>query len=280
MNPLDFYSLFPTKPTPKPDIQKLLGSFGISAESILAPPPSKTAPSFSESLVRIKNDLSRATTCDITDGREFPTIETLGLAEGRKLNAAILYCDIRGFSSAVFNNPNRKMLLVLDAFVSEMARVTSSFNGVLVDCAGDRIMSVFSRPHNDNSAKPIQEAMICAFWMQTIIRKVLNTHLTEKRLPNISCGVGLDYGPVIVGRVGIRNRNKPVVLGNPANFAAKLEDKAAPGEVNISKIVYINRPSHMQTSGGGWIFTSKLTIQATAYYSCNQIYAGPTAPTT
>ena len=284
MNPNDFYN-FPFTPKPKSsleDLIKILGTPSTGRKTLLSglqeTSPPKTAPSFSDSLVRVKTDLSRATTCDITDGRGLPAADTLGLAEGRKLKAAILYCDIRGFTSAVFNNPNRKMLLVLDAFVSEMARITADFNGSLVDCAGDRIMSVFARPHNDSTAKPIQEAVVCAFWMQTIVQKVLNAHLTEKRLPNINCGVGIDYGSVVVGRVGIRNKNKLVVLGNPANFAAKLEDKAAPGEVNVSKIVFENRPEHMKTRAE-WVFTPKPTILTVEYYSCNLIYLGPTAPT-
>ena len=216
-------------------------------------PPTQSQPNVAISKRRILVALSQAVEGDITDGRVLPSLDNISLASGRKLKAAILYNDLKGFTQLVAGLPKRKTLAILHSFVSEMTRIASQYTGEVVDCAGDRIMAVFWRPHNNNDRQPIYDAVCCGFWMQTVMDRAFKDVLTKRGLPIVSCGIGIDYGEVIVTRVGIRNRNKLVLLGNAANFAAKLEDGAVEGQTIMSPVVYNNRPSFM-TSENGWFF--------------------------
>ncbi len=232
----------------------------------------KTRPSIASSSIRIKRTLLKAAKGEITKGRELPKSEAIGLADGRTLQATILYNDLRGFSKLVSGTPKKQILLILDAFVSEMTRIASEFNGEVVDCAGDRIMAVFWRPYNDRNPQPIHDAVCCAFWMQTVVGRALNPTLIQRGLPTVSCGIGIDYGRVVVARVGIRNRNKFVFLGNSANNAAKLEGVAADGETVMSKVVYDHRPKFMNHTAN-WHFSAWPSWDAPIRYSSNTVFA-------
>jgi|SRR3990170_2463648 len=220
---------------------------------------------------RVTAELARAADGEITRGLALPEPEQLGLADGRRLVAAVLYNDLRGFSAMVSQNPRRMTLLALQVFVSEMTRVVAFCNGTVVDCAGDRIMGVFWKPAGDKSPQPIHDAVRAAFWMQTVMYKVLNPVLAQHGLPAVSCGIAIDYGSVVVARVGIRNRNKLVFLGDPATFAAKLEPLARDGETILSQVVYENRPPSM-TSENNWCFAAEPNISNPAWYRSDRIF--------
>lgn len=261
-------------------LKYLLGDLGISLQPAVPPPaltppidlsrilptisPAPSQPTLRASSARILAGLSQADDTDITDGRVLPSLEAIQIASGRKLKAAILYNDLKGFSQLVATTPKKKVLKVLHAFVSEMARIAPDFGGEVVDCAGDRIMAAFWRPYNNDNRQPIYDALSCAFWMQTVVDRGLKPILARKGLPDVSCGIGIDYGQVVVTRVGIRNRNKLVLLGDAANTAAKLEDLAEEGQTIVSPIVYANRPSFMM--GNGWAFDPYPDLNAPAWY--------------
>jgi len=237
-----------------------------SSPSMSIPAPSQ--PNVAISRRRIFVALSQAAEGDITEGRVLPSLDTIPLANGRRLKVAVLYNDLKGFTGLVAGLPKKKTLAILHAFVSEMTRVASEYGGEVVDCAGDRIMAVFWRPHNNNDRQPIYDALCCGFWMQTVMERAFKDVLVKKGLPSVSCGIGIDYGDVIVTRVGIRNRNKLVLLGNAANFAAKLEDDATEGQTVITPVIYNNRPFFM-TVDNGWSFQAHPEVNPICYLSNN-----------
>ena len=107
--------------------------------------------------------------------------------------------------------------------------------------------------------------------------KVVIPELTTKGYNKISCGIGIDYGSVVVARVGIRNRNKLVFLGTPAVHAAKLEDIAAPGTVVVSKTVYDYRPLYLN-SANGWEFVEGPPGGTAEWYSCASVFLDESPP--
>ncbi len=237
----------------------------------------QNAPSIQNSKRRITNCLRLSGEGEITKGRELPEPDNLALAEGRRLEAAILYNDLRGFSQLVATTPRRQVLRVLDAFISEMAHAAKEMKGEVVDCAGDRVMAVFWLPFGNRDITPIHNAILCAFWMQTIVTRALNPVLRNLTLPGLECGIGIDYGTVVVARVGIRNRNKMVFLGNAANWAALLESYAKPGQTVLSDYVYKHKPIYM-TEAKGWFFDPWPERQNPLYYASTCIFKNDVPP--
>lgn len=210
----------------------------------------------------------------ILKGLVLPDPDSLGIAEGRYLRAAILYADIRGFTSMIESFPARHSLVALEVFVSEMTRVARDLSGEVVDCAGDRILVAFARPPFDTSNKPAQQSFECAIWMQTVMTMAIQPLLATAGYPDISCGIGVDYSDVVVARVGIRNRPKLVFLGNAANRAAKLEGIADPGQTVFSPIIYQNRPAYVVPENGWEIVED----QQNSCYRCSNIFRGEDPP--
>jgi len=158
-----------------------------------------------------------------------------------------------------------------------MTHAAKEMKGEVVDCAGDRVMAVFWLPFGNRSITPIHNAILCAFWMQTIVSRALNPVLQNLSLPSLGCGIGIDYGTVVVARVGIRNRNKMVFLGDAANWAAMLESYAEIGQTVLSNYVYKNRPQYM-TPSHSWIFHPWPEHQNPLYYASGCVFSNDFPP--
>lgn len=187
----------------------------------------------------------------VTNGRVLPTLDDLAIGTGRQLKAAFLYNDLAGFSKTVSSQPKEVSLCLLMSFVDLMTRITTHYDGILVDCAGDRTLSVFCRPCTDASLKPVQDAVTCALWMQTIIHRVLSPEFTRVGIPGVSVGIGVDYGDAVVGCVGNKGSKRFIFLGNPANNAAKLQEIARPGQTVISLDAFVRKPAYL-TPTNNW----------------------------
>ncbi len=190
---------------------------------------------------------------EVTDGRVMPSIDNLAIMEGRRVNAAFVYSDLHGFTKLVATQPENKSFVFLHTFVEVASRLTKYHNGQVMDCAGDRVLSVFHRSPGDHSHEPVHDAVNYALYLQTAFSRVIGPTFASGGLGQLSLGIGIDYGAVTVGCVGIRNNKKIVFFGDAANNAAKLQDMAGASETIWSIDVEIRKPAYL-TAQNGWDF--------------------------
>jgi adenylate cyclase len=191
---------------------------------------------------------------DVNPGRQLPTIYDLAIGEGRQLNAAFVYADLDGYSKLVATKGTGVSFQLLQVFVNLAEKITAHFNGTVVDCAGDRTLSVFHRASQDRSCEPIREAITAALWIQTAIAKVISPHFAAQKIP-VQASIGIDYSAVTAGCVGVRGSKRLVFLGEAANNAAKLQEQGVGGETIFSPLVFEYRPNYLNNSS--WYFTEK-----------------------
>jgi class 3 adenylate cyclase len=259
-------TLLPPPPLPPPPtpLSSYLQSFGHSSALGLTPPPkyplAPPLPSIKserpdgsmgikhcESLMR----LIMRKKIELNSGRVLPNLEDLAILEGRTIRAAFLYSDLDGFTQLVASKPPEITLLLHQAFVELLGRITTYYGGSVVNCAGDRILSVFDRAENDLSPEPIQQAIAAALWMQTILQRVVAPELKKLGVDeDVKAAMGIDYGPVVAGCVGIRNNKHFEFFGNAANNAAKLQEIGKGNEVVISRLAFLFRPEFL--NNGTW----------------------------
>ena len=185
----------------------------------------------------------------LKDGRVMPAIDDLRIMEGRRVNAAFVYSDLHGFTKLVATQPENKSFVFLHTFVEIASRLTKHYGGQVVDCAGDRVLSVFHRGPGDHSVDPVQDAVTFALFLQTAFSRVIGPSFTAG-MGQLSLGIGVDYGAAVVGCVGIRNNKKIVFFGDAANKAAKLQDRAGAGETILSYDADIRKPAYLDPANG------------------------------
>jgi adenylate cyclase len=143
-----------------------------------------------------------------------------GLAElrqGRRQRVAVLFCDLRGFTTrAEHLDP-----LSLADFVTEFRRrvtiAASATDGIIDKFIGDAALIVFGLP--DPSPNDARHALTCA---HTLLRSMAdwNRHLVDHP---VTLGIGIHYGDAFCGVVGDNCRLEFTVLGDTVNIAARLE---------------------------------------------------------
>jgi adenylate cyclase len=147
-------------------------------------------------------------------------VDTLVEQEGAppaRLEATVLFADLRGFTAAAERLGAEGVIALLNRYLGAMSDAVLDHGGTVVSFMGDGIMAVFGAPvalpdHADRALAAARE-------------------LVERRLPAFNAetgeafalGVGVASGPVMSGTVGSARRIEYAAVGDTTNLAARLE---------------------------------------------------------
>ena len=177
---------------------------------------------------------------EISINTEFPptTDDLKNNNEAYSIMAAILFIDIRKSTDLTENSKAKNMVKIYRAFMRMCVECVRKNGGVTRNFLGDRIMAVFmdSKTKDQKITKAIDKALNCAISMATAIDFSLNKHLRNNiNNKTIDCGIGIDYGKVLLTKVGMygvesneekENEVDCVWVGNVTNHASKFSDLA------------------------------------------------------
>jgi class 3 adenylate cyclase len=139
---------------------------------------------------------------------------------GERQDVAVLFSDLRGFTSYSETLDPEELVRQLNAYLSVMVDVIAAEGGVVDKYIGDAIMAVFGAPaqREDDAARAIRAA---AAMNEALVAH--NAARARKDLPPLRQGVGVHYGPVVAGNVGTKARAAYTVIGDTVNLASRLE---------------------------------------------------------
>ena len=143
----------------------------------------------------------------------------LGRADEDEL--AILFCDIRGFTGLSEKMSPQELMNFLNSYFLRMNDPIHQNGGFIDKFIGDAIMALFDRPSGNNQDKA-QDAIRAALDLRYAIN-IYNQHRSNSRYPPINIGIGIHFGPVIIGTVGSDDRMDTTVIGDSVNIAYRLE---------------------------------------------------------
>lgn len=143
----------------------------------------------------------------------------LGRADEDEL--AILFCDIRGFTGLSEKMSPQELMNFLNSYFLRMNDPIHQNGGFIDKFIGDAIMALFDRPEGENSDKA-QDAIRAALDLRYAIN-IYNQHRSNSNYPPINIGIGIHFGPVIIGTVGSDDRMDTTVIGDSVNIAFRLE---------------------------------------------------------
>lgn len=175
-----------------------------------------------------------------SQGYVVPTTDNVTLAGGaKKIEATFLYADLASSSRIAKELDQRVAAKFFKSFLQCSTNLISSNSGTVISFDGDRALGVFmGNTKNTNAAK-------CGLQINYVVKEIIktkfeNTYDSVKNASfNISHGVGIDTGEVLVVRGGVRGNNDLISIGRAPNLAAKLSDiRNSTYKTHITSSVY------------------------------------------
>ena len=151
---------------------------------------------------------------------------------GANCYVTVLFSDIRGFTSMSEQLNPEVVVQILNEYFADMTPIVFDHHGLLDKFMGDGMMALFGVPYP--SADAASNAVAAAIAMQRAMA-ALNEDLKTMGLSEVAVGIGINSGTVTVGYIGSRERTDYTAIGDAVNLAARLEKRAEPGQIIISR---------------------------------------------
>lgn len=153
---------------------------------------------------------------------------------GKLCDIAVLFVDIRGFTTMSERLSPEEVVYILNQYLSMTSACVERHQGTLDKFVGDATMAFWGAPIADDEA--IYHAALTAI---DIIKGAdeLSAKLKAEVNEEIHVGVGVNFGPAVVGNMGSERRMDYTAIGDTVNTSARLEANAPGGTIYVSRAV-------------------------------------------
>lgn len=150
---------------------------------------------------------------------------------------AILFADIRDFTPLAEQLLPYDVMYLLNRYFQALGRVVQAHGGMINNYMGDGFMALFGIHEGDRHVA--DHAIVAAVEMLEAMEK-LNEHIAMLYHRRLEIGIGLHYGSVVVGNVGVAEDQRITAIGDAVNFAARIEsaNKVLGSHLLISDAMY------------------------------------------
>ena len=132
----------------------------------------------------------------------------------------VLFADIRNFTNLSEREESARVSAMLNAYFTEWDELVSRYGGSVDKYIGDAVMAVFG-VHGADSA--CDDAVSCSIEMLHRLGRLKASLAAAGLCVPDDIGIGIDFGKVIMGDLGSRNRKNYTVIGDHVNVASRLE---------------------------------------------------------
>jgi adenylate cyclase len=139
---------------------------------------------------------------------------------GEMKDLTVMFSDIRGFTTISEGLSADELVRLLNEYLGTMTDILFANLGTLDKYIGDAIMAFWGSPYPQSDHAEC--ACRCAIAMPKALVELNAKWKQEGRSP-IAIGIGLNTGPVNVGRMGSEKRLNWTVMGDNVNLASRLE---------------------------------------------------------
>jgi adenylate cyclase len=140
--------------------------------------------------------------------------------EGEEIEAAIWFCDMRGFTSLSDRTPAREVVAILDTYFELLAAAVEQQGGEILKLIGDAMLAVFpvGAAGANHSCRRALAAGLAALESVRTWR--------ERSGLSVQLGIALHLGRVMYGNIGGRERLDFTVIGASVNEVCRVESLA------------------------------------------------------
>src|SRR5262249_20231141 len=138
----------------------------------------------------------------------------------RRQSVAVLFVDIVGFTRMAEAMPPEAVVTLLRQFHERMTAQIFRCGGTVEKYIGDAIFAVFGVPNP--SSDDVANALVCAEMMIEALDCWNVERMAQGEAP-IAIGIGVNYGPAVLGDVGSEHSMSFTVIGDTVNTASRLQ---------------------------------------------------------
>lgn len=196
---------------------------------------------------------------------------------GRTKDIAVLFVDIRGYTSLSENMDPEQVVDILNQYLALVAKSIADHNGTLDKFIGDAAMALFNSPPE---LEDYEYQAVCAAWELLSSAKQLNDFCEAQYGRRVSFGIGIHCGEAVIGNIGCESRMDYTAIGDTVNTASRLESVALPGQILISSEMKHRLKNRIETSYAGEFSLKGKRNKVPAYIvtGIHDAAAQPTAP--
>lgn len=155
--------------------------------------------------------------------------------QGERRIITMLFCDVKGSTAAAEQLDPEEWTEIINGAFERMIRPIYKYEGLVPRLMGDAILAFFGAPvaHEDDP----QRAVLAGLEIQEEIEPYVE-EIRQRYGISFALRVGINTGLVVVGAVGSDLRMEYTAIGDAINLAARMEQTAAPGSVQLSEETY------------------------------------------
>ena len=147
----------------------------------------------------------------------------------------ILFCDVTGSTALAESMDPEEWTGIMNRIFDYLIKPVERYGGTIARLMGDAILAFFGAPaaHEDDP----QRAVLAGLAIIENIAPFRKKLLAERGL-DFDVRVGINTGLAVVGDVGSDTAGEYTAMGDAVNLAARMEQTAAPGTVQIAQDTY------------------------------------------
>ena len=154
---------------------------------------------------------------------------------GERRIVTMLFCDVKGSTAAAQQLDPEDWTEIMNGAFGYMIQPVYKYEGTIARLMGDAILAFFGAPiaHEDDPRR----AVLAGLEIQSGIQDY-RIQMEQRWGIDFKVRVGINTGLVVVGAVGSDLRMEYSALGDAINIAARMEQNAQPGTVQIAHDTY------------------------------------------
>ncbi len=151
---------------------------------------------------------------------------------GERRVITALFCDVVNSTALAENLDPEDWTDLMNRAFQRLTAPIVRYEGTVAKLMGDAVLAFFGAPiaHEDDP----QRAVLAALDMLASV-KLLAEDIRKEMGIEFGIRIGINTGPVVVGDVGSAQAMEYTAMGDAVNVAARMEQTAAPGTVQVSQ---------------------------------------------
>ncbi|WP_239468062.1 adenylate/guanylate cyclase domain-containing protein [Microvirga arvi] len=153
-----------------------------------------------------------------------------GRAQGQEREVAVLFCDLRGFTSLTEKRLPFDTVFILNRYFEAVGEAVEDAGGYIDKFIGDGVLALFGLSTTPQEAA--KQALDAALRIKAGLARLNEDYASEFEHP-LRIAMSLHAGPAIVGQMGYGQATSLTAVGDTINAASRLEGLAKELDVEL-----------------------------------------------